>query len=180
MDKAILILHSRNSTNWLEDCLHSIDTTYPIIVSNHDPRLWCMGAIKQFFETTDYKEVCILNDTMICKDNSIWSIIFEELEGKSVMLGLDYLMFFGKFLREHILPFPNVQSKRDDVLLGEDVWCRGYAGLPIDHIQIQPLYDTHSVYEDKNGRNNMILENDYFKKYKGCWNLDMVDRVDVL
>lgn len=171
--QAILILHHIGSKGWLEDCLDSIKTDYPIIVSNHPGELWCMGAIKRFFETTDYDEVCILNETMTCKDNSIWQIIFEEHKGKSVRLARDYLMFFGKWQREHILPFPEVHSKRDDVLLGEDVWCRGYSALPIEHIDIQPLYDTYQVFEEKNGRNNMILENDYFCKYKGAWSLEM-------
>lgn len=172
--QVILILHSRNSKGWLEDLLHSIDTKYPIIVSNHDPKLWCMGAIKKFFDETDYDEVCILNDTMIVKDNSIWQIIFEQHKGKSVMLGIDYTMFMGKFLTEHILPFPEVHNKREDVLLGEDQWCRGYSRLPIEHIQLDPLHDTYQVYEEKNGRNNMILENQWLKKWKGSWSLEMV------
>lgn len=174
MKQAILVLHHKGSKGWLEDCLDSIDTTYPIVVSNHPGEIWCMGAIKKFFTETDYDEVCILNETMTCKDNSIWQIIFEEHKGKSVMLGIDYTMFFGKFLTEHILPFPEVHNKRDDVLLGEDQWCRGYGRLPIEHIQIDPLHDTYQVFEEKNGRNNMILENQFFRKHKGSWSLDMV------
>jgi hypothetical protein len=171
--QAIAIIHHIGSKGWLEDCLDSIDTPYPIIISNHRPEQWCLGAIQKIFETTDYDEICILNETMICKDNSVWDIIFKENEGKSVMLGREYLMFFGKYLRKHILPFPEVKSKVDDVLIGEDQWSKGYARLPIEHVGLQPLYDTYEVFEEKNGRNNMILENDYFKKYKGSWTLDM-------
>jgi hypothetical protein len=174
MKQAILVLHHRGSKGWLEDCLDSIETTYPIIVSNHDGSLWCMGAIKKFFDETDYDEVCILNETMTCKDNSIWEIIFEQHKGKSVRLAQNYSMFIGKYLTKHILPFPEVNNKRDDVILGEDVWCRGYTALQIEHIDIEPLYDTHQNFEEKNGRNNMILENTYFKKWKGHWNLEMV------
>lgn len=172
--QAILILHHIGSKGWLEDCLDSIKTDYPIIVSNHPGELWCMGAIKRFYETTDYDEVCILNDTMQVKDNSLWELIFETHRGKSVMLGIEYTMFLGKLLTEHILPFPDVKSKRDDVLLGEDVWCKGYARLPIEHIILDPLHDTYQVFEEKNGRNNMILENQWLKKYKGSWSLDMI------
>lgn len=171
MKQAILILHHNGSRGWLEDCLDSIVTDYPIVISNHSG--WCMTGIQKVFETTDYDELCILNETMICKDNSVWDIIFKENEGKSVMLGQGYLMFFGKYLRKHILPFPEVKTKRDDVLLGEDEWSKGYGRLPIEHVQLQPLYDTN-VFEEKNGRNNMVLENDFFKKYKGSWSLDMV------
>lgn len=171
MKQAILILHHKNSRGWLEDCLDSIETTYPIIISNHSG--WCTPGIEKVFNETDYDEICILNETILCKDNSVWDIIFKENKGKSVMLGQEYLMFFGKYLREHILPFPEVNNKIDDVLIGEDQWSKGYARLPIEHVGIQPLYDTYQVFEEKNGRNNMILENDYFKKYKGSWNLDM-------
>lgn len=173
MKQVILILHHRGSKGWLEDCLDSIETTYPIIVSNHPGEIWCMGAIKKFFDETDYDEVCILNETMTCKDNSIWDIIFKVHEGKSVRLGIDCTMFFAKFLREHILPFPDVKNKIDDVLLGEDQWCRGYSRLPIEFVDIDPLHDTYQVFEEKNGRNNMILENQYFRKHKGAWDLTM-------
>ena len=134
-----------------------------------------MTGIEKVFNETDYEEICILNETTICKDNSIWDIIFKTHKGQSVMLGENYLMFFGKYLRKHILPFPKVTTKQEDVLLGEDVWSKGYGRLPIEHIPIQPLYDNYSVYEEKNGRLNMVLENDYFKKYKGSWNLEMID-----
>lgn len=170
--QAIVIIHNIGSKGWLEDCLNSIDTTYPIIITNHQG--WCMNGIQKVIENTDYDEYCILNESMIVKDNDIWRIIFEEHKGKSVRLARDYLMFFGKLLKEHILPYPEVKTKRDDVLLGEDVWCRGYSALPIEHIDIQPLYDTYQVYKEVNGRNCMVLENDYFIKYKGSWNLEMV------
>jgi len=175
MDKpkqAILILHHKGSKGWLEPLLDSIDTNYPIIVSNHTG--YCMNGIEKFYKENNYDEVCILNESMIVKDNDIWRLIFEEHSGKSVMLGVDYSMFIGKYLTEYILPFPDVKTKRDDVLLGEDQWCRGYSRLPIEHIQIDPLHDTYQVFEEKNGRNNMILENTYFKKWKGHWNLEMV------
>lgn len=170
--QAILILHHKTSRGWLEDLLDSIDTTYPIIISNHQG--WCMNGIQKFYENNDYDEVCILNESMIVKDNDLWRIIFEENKGKSVMLGVDYTMFTGKYLTEHILPFPDVKTKRDDVLLGEDQWCRGYSRQPIEHILLDPLHDTFQEFEEKNGRNNMILENQWLKKFKGHWDLSMV------
>jgi hypothetical protein len=170
--QAIVIIHHIGSKGWLEDCLDSIDTTYPIIITNH--KGWCMNGIQKVIENTDYDEYCILNESMIVKDNSIWDIIFKEHKGKSVQLGIDYTMFMGKFIKEHILPFPDVKTKRDDVLLGEDQWGRGYGRLQIEHIMLDPLHDTYQVFEEKNGRNNMVLENQWFKKFKGHWNLDMV------
>lgn len=171
MAQAIAIIHHKGSTGWLDGLLDSIQTDYPIIISNHEG--WCMDGIRKVFETTDYNEICILNESMIIKDNSIWDKIFKENEGKSVMLGVNYLMFFGKFRREKLPPFPEIHSKKDDVLLGELGWCGEYMKND-SYVEIQPMTDGYSVYEEKNGRNNMILENDYFKKYKGHWNLEMI------
>lgn len=174
MKQVILILHARGTDKrHLNELLDSIDTNYPVIVSNHDPNIWCIGAIKQLYDNLDFDEVVILNDTMVIKDNSLWDILFKEHKGKSVRLARDCLMFHAKFLKEHMPPFPEAKTKRDDVLLGEDVWCRGYSALPIEFVDLQPLYDTYQVFEDKHDRHCMVLENDYIRKYKRAWNLEM-------
>lgn len=130
-----------------------------------------MDGIKKIWDTTDYDEIVFLNESMVVKDNSIWEQLFQDYEGQSVMLSERFLMFFGKFRREMInkLEFPQVHSKRDDVVLGEGKWCQEYMNLN-DHVEIQPLHDCDRFIE-KNGRKNMVLENDYFIKYKGTWYL---------
>lgn len=169
MAQAIAIIHSRHESPWLTECLNSIDTDYPVLLTNHNG--WCMTGIQKIWETTDYDEIVFLNESMVVKDNAIWDIIFKEYEGKSVMLAEQFLMFFGKFRRQMVnqLEFPQVHDKREDVLLGEGQWCRQYLALA-DHVPIQPLIDGDR-FEEKNGRTNMVLENDYFIKYKGTWSL---------
>jgi len=170
--QAIVIIHARQDSSWLAECLNSIQTDYPVLLTNHDG--WCMNGIQKIWETTDYDEMVFLNESMVVKDNAIWDILFKEHDGKSVMLGERFLMFFGKFRREMVnkLVFPEVKTKVDDVLLGEGKWCREYMELN-DHIELQPLSD-NDRREDKHGRTNMVLENDYFIKWKGHWSLDMV------
>lgn len=170
-DQAIVIIHHRdNSGIWLNDCLKSIQTDYPILVSNHEG--WVMEGVKKMWQTTGYKELVFLNESMVCKDNAIWDIVFKQYKGQSVMLGERFLMFFGKFRRPMIeqLSFPDVRSKLDDVLLGEGQWCRQYMELN-DHVELEPLADGER-FEMKHGRKNMVLENRYFIKYKASYNME--------
>lgn len=168
--QAIVIIHNRANSVWLNECLNSIQTDYPILISNHEG--WVMEGIKKIWQTTKYDELVFLNESMIVKDNAIWDILFNQYRNKSVMLGERYLMFFGKFRRVMVnkLSFPDVRSKYEDVMLGEGGWCRQYMELK-DHIALQPLADGDR-FEMKHGRKNMVLENDYFIKYKATWDME--------
>lgn len=131
-----------------------------------------MQGVRKMFEATNYDELLFLNESMVVKDNAIWDICFQKHKNKSVMLGERYLMFFGKFRRVMVnkLTFPDVRSKYDDVILGEGQWCRQYMELN-DHVEIQPLADGDR-FEMKHGRKNMVLENQYFIKYKATYNME--------
>lgn len=154
--------------------MKSIQTDYPVVLSMHDG--WVMEGVKKVWETTNYKELFFMNESMICKDNAIWEKVFHEYGGKSVMMSERYLMFFGKFRREMVnkLQFPDVRNKLDDVFLGEGQWCRQYYELG-DHVEIDPLadgdYNDPSRFEEKNGRRNLVLENQYFKKWKASYDM---------
>lgn len=173
--QAIVIIHHRANSVWLQDCLNSIQTDYPVILSNHEG--WVMEGFKKMWQTTAYEELFFMNESMVCKDNTIWDIVFHEYGGKSVMMSERYLMFFGKFRRQMInqLVFPEVHNKLEDVILGEGQWCQQYWELN-DHIEIQPLADGDTTnpdnFEEKYGRNNLVLENQYFKKYKATYNME--------
>lgn len=172
-EQAIVIIHHRNGDGkWLIPLLESIKTDYPILITNHEGEAWCMGAIQQTWEHTNYKELLFMNESMVVKDNAIWDIVFKQHKGQSVMLGDRFLMFFGKFRRPIVsqLHFPVVHNKIDDVMLGEGQWCRQYYELQ-DHVAIQPLTDG-DTFEEKHGRKNMILENNYFIKWKGSWDME--------
>lgn len=174
-NQAIVIIHARKESVWLQDCLNSIDTDYPVILSNHNG--WVMEGVKKIWQTTGYNELFFMNESMIVKDNSIWDIVFHDYGGKSVCMSERYLMFFGKFRREMInkLQFPEVHNKYEDVILGEGKWCREYYELN-DHVEIQPLADGDTTdptrFEERYGRRNLVLENDYFKKWKGTYNME--------
>jgi hypothetical protein len=173
--QAIVIIHPRiGSTVWLEECLKSIKTDYPILISNHEG--WVMEGVKKMWQTTRYEELFFMNESMICKDNSVWDLVFRHHGGKSVCMSERYLMFFGKFRREMVnrLEFPAVHTKLDDVFLGEGQWCRQYYELG-DHVEIDPLADgdttDKSRFVEKHGRRNLVLENRYFIKFKQSYDM---------
>lgn len=174
-NQAIVVIHHRADSVWLQDCLNSIDTDYPVLLSQHNG--WVMEGVKKMWQTTGYNELFFMNESMVVKDNSIWDIVFHEYGGKSVMMSERYLMFFGKFRREMVnkLQFPEVHNKYEDVILGEGKWCRQYWELN-DHVEIEPLADgdinNPDNFEDKNGRHNLVLENRYFIKYKHVYNME--------
>lgn len=171
MAQAIAIIHKKGRSLWLNDLLDSISTDYPIIITNHDG--WMIDGVKKAFETTNFDEIFFLNESMIIKDNAIWDIVFKQFKGKSVAIGDKYLMCLGKYLRKYVeqTEFPVVNSKEEDVKLGEFGWNNQYMDLDSTYSQIYSMTDTFEKYEYKYRRSNMILENEYFKKWKGTWNI---------
>lgn len=174
MNSAIVIAHQRSTSPWLNDLLNSIETTYPVIVSNHEG--WVMDSIRLAFENTPFDEIFFLNTSMVVKDNSIWDLVFKTHAGRSVAVGDKFLMHLGKYRREIAdrVPYPKINGKLDEVTLGEFGWTREYIKLEPNYVTIDPMTDTFEAFEEKHGRRNMILENQYFKKWKATWHTDMI------
>lgn len=172
---AICIVHHRHESPWLADLLNSIVTEYPIIISNHNG--WVMDAVRLAFENTPFDEIFFLNESMIVKDNAIWDIVFKQYEGRSVAVGDKFLMHLGKYRREiaEKTTYPTIKNKMDEVTLGEFGWTREYMALDPDYVSVQPITDTFEVFEEKHGRNNLILENNYFVKWKNCWSMEQIN-----
>jgi len=178
MNQAIAIFHPRGISLWLNDLLNSIDTDYPLLITNH--KSYQIDALKQTFDKTDYDEIFFLNETMIVKDNSVWDIVFKDYYGVTVTFNNRFEMFLAKYLREHIYKtvFPEVSSRREDIIYGEDHWNLKYMASDPNYViideMIDPNPDIDSNHEYKYGRDNLVLENRYFKKWKHNWNIAML------
>jgi hypothetical protein len=172
--QAIAIIHRRGPSPWLDDLLESIETSYPLLITNHEG--WMIDGVRETFEKTEFDEIFFLNESMIVKDNSIWDLVFREYEGRSVCVGDKYLMCLGKYLRDKVKQtnVPVVYNKHDDVTLGEFGWNRQYMQQAPDFVTVDLLTDTFEQFEEKHGRTNMILENGYFKKWKHTYDLSMI------
>ena len=179
MNKAIAIFRPIGypPSPFLHGLLESIETEYPILITNHSG--YQIDALKQTFERTNYEEIFFLNESMIVKDNSAFSLAFEEYSGKTVHFGVKMQMFLGKYIRSVVEKtiFPEPKDRLEDIVLGEDLWHRQYERIdPRSIIYIEPMCDTNSSgFEEKFGRMNLVLENRYFKKWKHHWNISMVD-----
>lgn len=179
--QAIAISHPiKGDTRWLGELLPTLDTKYPIILTNHWG--WQIDGVKETFEKTDYDEIFFLNETMIVKDNKVWRIIFEEFKGQSVTCADKFQMYLAKYLRSYVnrTDFPEVKSRWEDIVYGEDQWNHQYMTIDPYHVRLDPMEDVNpdieSNFEFKFGRRNMIIENKYFKKWKSAWNINMLVR----
>lgn len=175
MHQAIVIGSTTQTKDWLENCLNSFGkySTYPIIVVVNDD--FELGKIKWVMDNTNLDEFFLLHDTVEIKNTSMFDIAFQTpgsfaLANQPVYMG----MFLGKYRREILsqMQITPTITKRQAVL-AEIEFNNRYAQLePSQHSIAQPLHDT-DIFEDKFGRKNMILENPWIKKYKGCWSIDM-------
>lgn len=176
MNKGIVITTSEHTKDWLKDCLDSIKTDYPILVVSNGGVSACphgvlnivndwngfeLGGIlrgKQYFDSFVH-----LMDTTIIKNNDLFDELF-DLPG-NVMLTDGGYHYMGKFESRYLPDIPMISTKADAIAL-ELQWLRGNFDC------FKPDLPVHTnVFEDKHGRKNMVLENDYLIKYKATWSL---------
>lgn len=171
--KAIVIAHNKGgSRDWLYDLLDSIETAYPVVVTNHTG--WVTDGLREASQY-GFEEFVYLNESCVVKDNSLWELLFDEYAGKSVALSPRFLMFMGKFRKEPLdkLSFPLIDGKVADVLLGEGQLMKRYMSIE-PTVTPFPEFKDSPKFENRHGRKNMVLENRYLKKWKGTWDVDMI------
>lgn len=177
--KAIIIWATINRLEWLNNCLNSFNgyNKYPIVTLMINNGKGRFGDIKREIEKLNYDEFIILQDSMEVKNPDIFDICFEQYEGKSVSLcstPAKFGNFHGKFLKDVFSRCSNLDtnSKMDDVM-AELKFSQDYVNNCGEFIDLCDLSHTNN-FEMKFDRLNMVTENDYFKKLKGTWALNMV------
>ena len=184
MNQAIAIFHPRQGySHWLDDLLPTIQTKYPIIITNNDG--WQIDALRETFERTNFDEIFFLNETMIVKDNAVWKWIFNPTYwGKTFAFNHRLEMFLGKYVRKFVeqTNFPSPKTRREDIIMGEDEWnkqyiekCNGKFFLVDGQYQMNdPNPEDPLNFEYRYGRKNLLVKNQYFTKFKSVWNISMV------
>lgn len=187
MNQAIIISTTPHRYDFLENCLKSFekyDKYQIIIMSDYN---YFEGKMKYVIDHTDIDEFTMIADSMEIKDLTIFNIIFEEYEGKSVSFFKTphpYHMLFGKFRTEilkqleldwHSKTFPE-----------SDVFEQTFGGF-YEEIDPDIQYLLHPDTEWQTGkfiekfeRTNMVVENKYFIKYKGHWSAETLPPGHVL
>lgn len=168
--KAIVIGSTTKTGEWLDMCLTSFGSfnEYPIIVVvNNDFEL---GKLKWVYENTDIEDIFLMHDSIQVKDTSIFKAIFDDCQSIAITDSpCPFGMFWGKYKRsvlEH-LEIPVTKTKQEAVEQ-EMVFNQKYASS-CEYKVICPEIRNGEVFEEKFGRTNMILENNYFKKFKATW-----------
>ena len=171
-------------TNFLQS-MSKYDGKYPVFIESCYEYGWFDFALHH-----EWDELLFLHDSCEIKDYSLFDICFEQYKGKSVSFtDIPYfIMGLGKFLREPYLKasFPTKNAYRD-YQMREFTFGNKYVeyagekpivlfsdfmdGERIDH-------GHHRKFETKFGRQNLILENQYIKKYKGHWTRYMLYNLD--
>jgi hypothetical protein len=131
------------------------------------------AGLMQFWQ----EPVFTLNETVTIHDPTMFEMAAAEPGPMTLSPG--YLSFMGKFTPQQVanIQWPEVKTKKDDVLLGEgrllrDTLAPGVPVLCPDFVDPNP-HDPAN-FEFKHGRNNLVLKNEYLTKYKGHWDIDRI------
>lgn len=137
-----------------------------------------IGAIKVTLEKTDWEEFFVLQDTFEVKNKDLFRRVFEEFPGQSVSYNPYLQMYLFKYRREILekMNLPEVRSKRESIRL-EEVFNREYEKLDGNLHIFNPRFRDDAFYgnyEERFGRKNLKLEDDYLIKRKGTWTTEQI------
>lgn len=142
---------------WLQDCLDSLaECKYPVHICWSETGAYDTEGL-YYAERHDLESFILLHDTMIIKDQSLFDILKDKGNCR-----ITNQMFLGKYVAPYNLPDkPRTKAEAIDM---ETFWF-----TPKNWETLFPEVVDVPVWEEKNGRMNMVLENAYFKKMKGNW-----------
>jgi len=154
---------------WLADCSASIRREHIAVVNSG----YELGKIRWVMENTNADRFLFLQDSWQVKDDGLWDLL--EAQSGSVAITNDpyyYGCYAGVYERWVIeqIGVPLIADKRE-AIRNEIDWHKSYvevSGNP--QVLFPELIDRNSTrQEEKHGRTNLVLENDYLVKYKGTW-----------
>jgi hypothetical protein len=192
MKKGIVICTHKDSTEQFNNCIESLivpNNKYSIyyVVNGFTDRCrygnliitgsdtFELGAISEAINEFKLDEFILLQDSIEIKNIELFDICFNEHEGKSVYFFNDFFCYAGKYRKEildKLIPLPIITTKLDSIIQEND-FNKKYLEMENESINLFSLVDTN-IFEEKFGRKNMIIENNFLKKYKGTWNWEMI------
>jgi hypothetical protein len=128
-----------------------------------------LTAFRTVLDCTTIDEFVFLQDTFEIKDLAFLDVCFERPE--SVALGPTFFHYAGKWKRSVLeqMDVPDVTTKADSIH-----WEHTFSRLYWEREPVW-VFDEH-FHDGENhgfveafGRQNMLLENDYYLKRKGTW-----------
>lgn len=203
MEQAIIICHHPENKLFLDNILKSLKKIeYPIIIVINDYKKmglyemglyeiselnkkykvilnrtddFELGALRLVLEKTNYNEIFLMQDSCEIKSNKLFNLLFKKYKGKSVAVGYKFLHYLGKYRRDILekMVLPDTFNKEASIF-NESRFNNQYRDLDPDFITINPPLHTSEIFEEKCGRLNMKLENEYIIKWKGTWSISQL------
>lgn len=153
---------------WLDDLMATIDTSYPVMVDKtRDFELHSIARGAQEFD-----EFIFLPHSTQVLDNSLWSLAFEKYAGTSVSLSqspVPFGYYLGKYLAKDVekVGCPAVHNKAEAIGY-ESAWTATYREATGPYVALGDLPHT-DVFVERHGRRNMVVESQWLRRYKSCW-----------
>ena len=174
MTQAVVIGATRGDSPWLTDLLLTLDgCRWPVVV--HLTRAFELDSIG--WAARWFDEYVFLPESTRVLDPSLFDRCFTDQHGMSVDLGRaqggHFRMYLGKYLAASVqsLGVPTVANKHDAVER-ESEWGERYYRHEVAagrYAVIGGTLEHTSRFEDRHGRTNMIVSNEYLERFKGSW-----------
>jgi len=170
MNGIVISTHKSTELFYIDSMLSLRGCKYPIIVAyntledNQYENKGLKVGMKMF------ENFIFLHDTVIIKNLSLFDKLFEYKD--IVSISPRFLSYLGKFNSEILRQknIPEVKTKQGSYEL-EMLLKKIFPNTPC----FDPTFvDGNHRFEQKYGRMNMVLENDYLIKYKGTWSTNMI------
>jgi len=169
--------------NFLQS-MKGYDGKYPLFIESSYEYGWF-----DFAQSHQWDELLFLHDSVEIKDYALFDLVFEKYKGKSVSFTDTpyFLMGLGKFLRKPYLEVSfDTKNAYMDYKDKEFLFGKIYTKSTETPIVLFPDFmDSERQingkvrhFERKFGRQNLVLENQYIKKYKGHWTSTMLYNLD--
>lgn len=157
--------------HWVAQCLRGLSGQDVLVVSlEHGYEL---GKIRWVLEHTNLDRFLFLQDSAEVLSNGFWGRL-QEFPASVALLGdpSTYGSYMGVYERkviDRMGGWPVTDSKLDSIAQ-EIVWTRDYCHAAGDVPVLFPeLRDASGVEIERFGRTNLVLENQFFRKWKGTW-----------
>lgn len=170
MKRGIVITTHKSTEPFLIDLLISLkECKYPIVITYNtdEDNQYERRGIELGRDLFD--EFIYLHDTVLIKDQSIFDKLF-AYQGM-ISIAPNFLMYLGKYSSQALtkVNIPQVWDKKGAIAM--EFWLRTVFPVPC----FDPTFvDGNHTWEDKHGRRNMKIENDYLIKYKATYDMSMV------
>lgn len=165
----IAIVHHQSNKLFLDDLLKSLEgVEYPIKVYENDPNdsRFELGVLQKALDEFD-DDVFLIQDSCEVKDVALFDKAAKHNGG--LALCHRFMSYLGKYKKDVLkqMEIPVVTHKNDSIH-HELHFNSLYMRLDPEFIYLDPMVDNEQR-EEKHGRINMILENQWVKKYKNTW-----------